>query len=116
MKQLLAQGPFGQVAPPPGVNKFEGGTIRGVSPFLTVIIQTLIVGAGIYALFNIILAGYAFLSAGGDAKQVAAAWAKIWQSILGIVVVAGSLVIAALIGILLFGNATAILWPQVYTP
>src|SRR5258706_9842897 len=98
-------GPFGCVNAPPGVNKFTPGPgIGGIGTFLTVIFRTMVVGAGIFALFNLLLAGYSFLAAGGDSKAVAAAWAKIWQSILGLAVTAGAFVIAALLGLLLFGD------------
>jgi hypothetical protein len=116
MNNLLAQNPFGQVQPPPGVIKYAGGTVQGVPIFVNILIKTLIVAAGVYALFNIILAGYSFLSAGGDSKRVEAAWARIWQSILGVAFVAGSFAIAAIIGQLVFGDADALLQLQIFTP
>lgn len=108
--------PFGGVAPPPGVSEFSGGSLSGLSSFISVIIKTLIVGAGVYAVFNIISAGYTFLSAGGDPKKIADAWGKITQSLLGLTFAAGALVIAAIVGRLLFGNANALLQLQVFGP
>jgi len=70
--------------------------------------------AGIYAFFNIIIAGYGFLGAGGDAKKIQQAWDKIWQSALGLVIVAGSFVLAAILGWLIFKDPTAILKPKIY--
>jgi len=116
MNNFLAGSIFGTVNPPVGVNKFSGGSIGGISVFITVILRTMIVAAGIYALFNLVIAGYQFLGAGGEPKAIAAAWARIWQSILGLVVTAGAFVIAALIGILLFGDPTFILQPTVFGP
>jgi hypothetical protein len=72
---------------------------------LNLILQTLIVGAGIYALFNLVLAGYSFMSAGDDPKKIEGAWAKIWQTLLGLAVAAGAFVLAAIFGRLLFGSA-----------
>lgn len=112
----IAANPFGTVAPPPGVNYFVGGSVGGVSVFITILVRLIIVGAGVYGVINLALAGYAFISAGGDAKQVADAWAKIWQTMLGIGIAAGSLVLAALIGILFFRDATAFLNPTIYKP
>ena len=116
MIRLAQINPFGKVDPPPGVSSFSGGSLAGLSSFISVIIKTLIVGAGVYAVFNIISGGYTFISAGGDPKKIADAWAKIWQSLLGLAVAAGALVIAAIIGRLLFGNANALLQLQVFGP
>lgn len=104
--------PLGCISAPPGVDKFPSGP----APFITIILRTLIIVAGVYALFNIVLAGYAFLSASGDPKSIAAAWARIWQSILGVAITAGAFVIVALIGLLFFGDAFIFLTPNIYTP
>lgn len=115
MNKLLAgTNPFGTVAPPPGVDKFAGGQLAGVGFLINVLVKTLIAGAGIYAVFSLILAGYAFISAGGDSKQIEAAWGKIWQTILGIVVTAGAIVLAAILGILLFDDPFALLRFRIY--
>jgi len=116
MNNLLAQNPFGKVNPPPGVAKFSGGAVGGIGTFVNVIIQTLIIGIGLYALINIILGGYGFLAAGGDPKKIESAWARIWQSILGVAVAAGSFVIVAIIGILFFGDPFALLALRIITP
>lgn len=88
----------------------------GIGPLLNMIMRAMIVIAGVYALINFILAGYQFMSAGGDAGKVANAWAKIWQSIIGLIVAAGAFVIAAIIGWLIFGDATFIINPTIPTP
>lgn len=106
---------FGNVQPPPGVNKYAaaGG---GLTQFISNIVKLLIVGAGIYALFNLVTAGYSFISAGGDPKKIAEAWAKIWQTLLGLLVAAGSIVLAAIFGRLIFGNANALLQITIFGP
>lgn len=116
INNLLTQNPFGTVNPPPGVIKFGGGGLTGVNPFITVLVRTMIIGIGVYALFNFLLAGYAFLGAGGDPKKIEMAWAKIWQSILGVAIGAGAFVLVAILGILLFGNPYIFLRPEIYTP
>ena len=102
---------FGTINKPPGVNKYEGPT-----QFISNIVKLLIVGAGIYALFNLVTAGYSFISAGGDPKKIAEAWAKIWQPLLGLLVAAGSIVLAAIFGRLIFGNANALLQITIFGP
>lgn len=109
---------FGSISPPPGVNQYgpligdPGGLIR----FANSLLKLIIVGAGIFAFFNVIIAGYTFLGAGGDAKKTEQAWGRIWQSLIGLLFVAGSFVLAAIFGWLLFKDATAILSPQIYGP
>lgn len=75
----------------------------------------MIVAGGIYALFNLVLAGFAFLSAGNDPKKVEGAWAKIWQTLLGLAFIAGSFVLAAIFGKLIYGDYNAILSPSIPT-
>jgi hypothetical protein len=113
MIKLLAANPFGTIAPPSSLAKY--GTDPGVAigKLIQTVIWVLIVGAGIYALFNFILAGYAFMSAGDDPKKVTGAWAKIWQTALGLAVAAGAFVLAAIFGQLIFNDPTFILNPTI---
>ena len=72
--------------------------------------------AGLFAFINLILAGFQFMGAGGDSKAIEKAFGKIWQSLLGLVIVVGSFALAALFGYLLFGDAGFILNPKFYGP
>ncbi len=91
----------------------QGG---GIVLFFTNILRLMFVGAGIYALFNLVLAGFQYMSAGGDTKLLTAAWARIWQTLLGLVIIVGSFALAALFGYLIFGDAGYILNPVIYGP
>lgn len=71
-----------------------------------------IIGAGVYALFNLIFAGYDFLSAGDDAKKVAGAWSKITNTFLGITFALGSVALLAIFSKLLTGDYTTLLKPE----
>lgn len=104
---------FGSVNAPPGVSKY--GPL-GITTFISNIVKLLIVGAGIYALFNIVTAGYSFMSAGGDPKKIADAWGKIWQTLVGLLFAAGSIVLAAIFGRLIFGDANALLQIKIFGP
>ena len=88
----------------------------GLIIILNNLIKFIIVVAGLYTFWNIISAGYGFMSAGGEAKAVEKAWAKIWQSLIGLLVVAGSFVLAAIFGWLIFKDPSALLVPKLYGP
>lgn len=116
MHKFLAQN-FGTVAPPPEIaNRFGSIESGGLGIFINTILRLLVVVAGVYTVFNIVLAGYAFLSAGDDPKKIGGAWSKIWQSILGFVVAAGALVIAAIVGWVFFGDPYFLVSPKIPTP
>ena len=113
MKNLLAI--WGSVNPPPGVSSYGGG-IDNLRTFISVLVNTLIIIAGVYAFFNFIFAGYSFLSAGGNPEKVANAWSKIWLSMVGLLIAAGSFVIAGLLGLILFKDFNALLQLKIFTP
>lgn len=91
----------------------QGGGIVGL---LSNILRLVFVGAGIYALVNLIIAGFQYMTAGGDAKILTAAWNRIWQTLLGLIIIVGSFALAALFGYLIFGDAGYILNPVIYGP
>jgi hypothetical protein len=119
MKNLLSQSsPFGPIKLPSTIEeKYQGGAPGGaIGTLLNIILRSLIVFAGLYALINLVAAGYAFMSAGDDPKKVAGAWQKIWQTLLGLAFTAGAFVLAAIFGQLLFDDPTFILNPSLPTP
>src|SRR4030042_5330351 len=116
MKEYLAQ-VFGNFAPPPGVSTYiglSGSAEGGLQVFISNIIKTIITLAGVFALFNLIFAGYAFMSAGGNAEKIAGAWAKIWQTLIGLLIAVGSFVLAGVFGKLIFGDYNALLRLRVF--
>jgi len=114
---VSAYNPFGQISAPIGVDAY-GGAFVNFGSFVANIIRVAIVVAGIYAVINFVLAGYGFMSAGGDPKKIADASTKIWQSLIGLVLVAGSFAIGMIISRILFGPgyATAIFAIRVFGP
>ncbi|KKR11258.1 MAG: hypothetical protein UT39_C0009G0018 [Candidatus Woesebacteria bacterium GW2011_GWA1_39_21] len=118
MDKLLATA-WGTIDAPPGVSRWGAlitGTGSGPQKFFTMVVRTMIVVAGIYAFINIILAGYDFMSAGGNPEKMARAWQKIWQTLLGLLIAAGSFILAAIFGWLIFGNPNALLQITIFTP
>lgn len=110
------QNPFGQIKQPAALSAYGSNPGQAIGKFIQLGLRTLIVVAGLYALFNLVLAGYSFMSAGDDSKKVAASWAKIWQTLLGLAVAAGSFVLASLFGWLIFNDPLFLLRPTIPLP
>ncbi len=114
-KPVLAQN-IGRINPPDAISGYSSAEGEGIFALLNNIMKLMIVGAGLFALFNFITAGYQFISAGGDTQKINDAWNKIWQSMLGVLIAAGSFTIAGLLGKLVFGEWTAIISPEITGP
>lgn len=109
--------PLDLLTPPGTASPYTGlsGKGGGLIILANNLIKFAIVIGGIYALVNMIFAGYTFLSA-TESKEVAKAWAKIWQSMVGLLVMAGAFVLAGIFGWIIFGDASALLVPKLYGP
>ena len=91
-------GIFGTIQPP--VNNAYFTTEDGEGIFLLISNLFKLAGyiAGLFFLFQLIKAGYGYMSASGDPKKTELAWAKIWQSLIGIIIVAAAFIIASVVG------------------
>ncbi len=117
--QLLAQTEplFGSVTNPIASGYGDiGSEGAGLVGFLSNIIKLITVAGGIFAFFNLVLAGISYIGSQGDPQAIEKAQKKIYMSIVGMVIIASSYVLAALIGRILFGSYTAILQPVIYGP
>lgn len=112
-KDIIGQVNPGQQFLPYGNVNASG---QGLVLLISNILRLLFVAAGVYTLFNLVIAGFQYMSAAGDTKALTAAWARIWQSLLGLLVIVGSFALAALFGYLIFGDAGFILNPKIYGP
>lgn len=110
--------PFKTIAPGSALATVTGTQGQGLILLLNNLIKFVIVLAGLYTFWNLIAAGYGFLSAGGEAKNITKAWEKIWQSLIGLLIVAGSFILAAIFGYLIFGadKAFILIRPEIYAP
>lgn len=93
-----------------------GGYQTGITAFISNIIRLLTIVAGLWMLINFILAGLKFISSQGDEKAVASAWSKIYNSIIGMVVIVTAYALVALLSYLFFGDAGFILNPKITGP
>lgn len=108
---------FGTTTPPPGVDKYTGpNEIEGLTLLLANVIKISIFVAGLYSLFNFLSAGILYIGSSGNPESIKQASAKIWMSMLGLLIVAASLIISAIIGLIFFKDPTAILQPIIPKP
>ena len=93
-----------------------GDVNTGLPHFITNIITVIFVAAGLYAFFNLMFAGFTYITAYGDAKKLQAALSSINMSLVGLIVMVGAAAITGIVSYVLFGSATAILSPQIIGP
>ncbi|MFH1602187.1 MAG: hypothetical protein ABIB61_04505 [Candidatus Shapirobacteria bacterium] len=70
--------------------------LSGVIGFITL-------AAVVYFVIRIVLAGFGWMTAGGDAQKVQAAQQTLWQSVLGITIIFLAMAFVGLLGYLLGG-------------
>lgn len=79
-----------------------------IGNILSVFINFLIIISGIYALINLSLGGFQYLSSGGDKTQIEHSRQRIVYAILGLGIVASTVaidrVLGAVFGVNIFGN------------
>ncbi len=93
-------GIFGNIQAPTQLSKYTtaGTQGQGLFLFLSNVLKFAAVIAGIVMVVQFVLAGYMYISANGDVKKTEQAWTKIWQAILGLVIIASAFTIAAVVG------------------
>lgn len=126
MKPLFALLPdfknvFGPTEPsaPPGVAAYtpsSGEPVAGLTILFSNLLKVIIFAAGLYSLINLITAGILYIGSNGSPETIKLASARIWMSLLGLIIVAGSIALAAIIGLIFFNDATAILLPTILAP
>ncbi len=104
---------FGTVNPPVPA---YGTVFTGFVPFFNNILRLIFVIAGLYAVLNLIIGGFGFMNSGGDAKAIENAWNRIWQSLVGLIIIVSSFLLAVILGYLIFGDPGAILQPKISGP
>lgn len=84
--------------------------------FANNLMKVMIYGSMIIAVVNLLISGIGFINSSGNPEYIKTASGRIWISLLGLVVAAASLVIAGVLGLIFFGDATAIISPKIYGP
>ena len=104
---------FGTINPP--ITSY-GNVDTGLPTFITNVITVIFAAAGLFAFFNLMIAGFSYISAAGDTKKIEAATYSINMSLMGLVIMVGAAAVTGIVSYLLFGSATAILQPKITGP
>lgn len=107
---------FGQITPPYKGSYAGTNVVIGIIPFIKNILRLFFLVGGLWFFFNLIIAGFQFLNAGGDAKNIENAWNKIWQSLVGLLIMVSSFIIASIANYILFGDSHFIFMPRIFGP
>lgn len=108
---ILAQGIIGSIPNPTRYTSPNPG--GGLFLFMSNIFKLAGTIGGLFLVFKLVIAGFDYLTADGDAKKTSLAWAKIWQSLLGLIIIASAFVIA---GVAERITGIKILNPTIYGP
>ncbi len=117
---LAADSVFGQIEAPAGVAELntQAGAASsniGLLIFVSNVIKLASIVAGIWVLFNFIMAGFTYITANGDSGAYAKIGEKLALSATGLLLIVASYTIAGILGLLIFGDATYIINPQIPT-
>lgn len=94
------------------VAEMQGGGIGALLFFSTLLrLFTAIAGLAVFA--NFLYAAYVFISKAGDSKAFSEVQERLTFSIIGIVIIVAVYMIAAIIGLIFFGDASFILQPDI---
>jgi len=108
---------FGEIEAPAGVSELndqsEGGV--GLLLFISNIIKLISIVAGIFVLFNFVSAGFTYITANGDSGAYSKIGEKLSLSVTGLLLIVASYTIAGIIGLIVFGDATYIISPDIPT-
>jgi hypothetical protein len=119
--KLLAEGGdnglgdlFGKVKNP-GIGVEGDDPITSLVKLLNLGLNIILIVAGLFTLINFIMAGFQYMTAGGDAKKVGEAQTKIMFTAIGLAIVVIAPVLASIVGYVMFGRWDAILNPCIKT-
>lgn len=114
------EGVFGKIDAPAGVAELntqagEDGSNIGLLIFISNMIKFASIVAGIWVMFNFIFAGFTYVTASGDSGAYSKIGEKLSLSVTGLLLIVAAYTIAGIIGLLIFGDATYIINPQIPT-
>lgn len=112
--RLLAQTFFGDIQSPEALRSY--GATGGLIVFASNIIRLVVIAGGLFALWNMISAGFMYITSQGDPKATEKTLSTLTMSLLGLILMIAAPALAAIIGFVLFNDPTFILRPQLQGP
>lgn len=107
---------FGDILAPPGIEKYGAQDPTGLLILLNNLLKIMIFAGGLFFLINMVISGIQYVGSSGNPDTTKQASFRIWMSLLGILVIAASIGLAALVGLIFFGDSNAILSPTIPEP
>jgi hypothetical protein len=111
---LIADTFFGTIRPPAVIQSY--GTSGGLVVLTSNLLRLAVIVGGLLALFNIVMAGYTYLTSSGDSKAHEKVMSKLTMSLWGIVLMIMAPALMAIAGWVLFKNSMYFLNPTLTGP
>lgn len=105
---------IGDVMPPVAITNWAIGqpnSAGGLVAFISTIIRLITIVAGIFTMLNFVAAGAKYVFSMGNTNANVEVRDKLLFSVIGLLIIVASYTIAALFGLIFFGDATFILRP-----
>ncbi len=102
----------GAVVPPAAIRTRFGDGV-GIIAFLSIIIRLVAIVGGILAMLNFVAAGFIYITSMGNTQANTQVREKLTFSVIGLLVIVSAYTIAAIVGLIFFGDATFILEPTI---
>lgn len=109
---------FGTISKTPGTPDIpagQAGALTALVKILNVGLNLVLIVAGLYTLLNFILAGFKYITSHGDPKATLEANQRMTYTVVGLIIIAIAPLLAAVLGIVLFGRYDAIINPDIKT-
>ena len=107
----------GGITAPQGVGNYNCSTGLctniGIFSFISVALRLFTVICGLFMFFNFLWAGYALITKAGDTKAFTDVRERLQYAMIGLVIIVAAYMLAAIIGLVFFGNARFILKPDI---
>ncbi len=108
---------IGGITAPQGVGVYNCDTGNctniGIFSFISVALRLFTVICGLFMFFNFLWAGYALITKAGDTKAFTDVRERLQYAMIGLVIIVAAYMLAAIIGLVFFGNAGFILKPDI---
>lgn len=107
----------GEVTPPQGIAEYndEAGGEIGLFKFASRIINLASVVGGIIVMWNFVSAGFTYVTSAGNVSAHEKVRDKLTWGLVGLAIIASFYLVAAVVGVLFYGNSAAVLNPALGT-